>query len=99
MFGEQGWMDGTEYRGTMKDLPNLPPRKIRADPSWRRGGDRPSNLSAPVSPPECPCTSTCRNAPLGRFKQGDLVRERVVVLIRTGPMGGKLGVETGRTPP
>ena len=23
VFGEKGWMDGTEYRGTMKDLPDI----------------------------------------------------------------------------
>ena len=36
VFGEKGWMDGTEYRGTMKDLPDIsrPP----LPPSVKAGG-------------------------------------------------------------
>jgi hypothetical protein len=36
VFGEKGWMDGTEYRGAMKDLPDVtrPP----LPPGVRAGG-------------------------------------------------------------
>jgi len=39
VFGEQGWMDGTEYRGAMKDLPDLsrPPLPPGVQPGGHGG--------------------------------------------------------------
>ena len=39
VFGEQGWMEGTEYRGTMKKLPDIerPPLPPGVNPGGHGG--------------------------------------------------------------